>query len=229
VQGDEDVAALLEPVLAPGGEPARALDVREQRVDHRVADERDQLVGDALGPQVLVPVLRVRQEERGQVVGHAPVVLLRHRPVEAAQPRLEVADRDLELRRRERAGERRVHVARHDHEVWLEVDERLLEPFEGACGLEAVRARADAELQVRRRQRQLREEDVVDLGVVVLPRVDEALLDDAAALELGVDGRDLHVVGAGPDDVADELALHDFNQGRPDSGAWLLAATPESH
>ena len=69
-------------------------------------------------------------------------------------------------------------------------------------------AGADRELVVRLRQRQLLEEDVVDLAVVVLARVDEPLLDVAEPLERGVDRRDLHVVRPRADDVDHQLPHH---------------------
>ena len=61
---------------------------------------------------------------------------------------------------------------------------------------------------MRRRKRQLGEEDIVDLAVVVLARVNQALLDVPEPLKLGVDGRDLHVVRTRTDHVHNELAPH---------------------
>jgi hypothetical protein len=149
----------------------------------------------------------VREEERRDVVGEAAVVLLWHRPVEAPQARLEVADRDLQLHCRERGCERRVDVAGDEDEIGPEVEEHALEPVEGLRRLLAVVPGADAELDVRLGQRKLVEEDVVDEAVVVLPRVDESLVDAARALQRGVDGRDLHVVRTRADHVRDERPL----------------------
>ena len=53
VQGDEQVVAGLEPEPLRGSGGAEAVLERDQRVDHRVADEVHALVGDALGAQVL--------------------------------------------------------------------------------------------------------------------------------------------------------------------------------
>ena len=72
----------------------------------------------------------MREEDGAHVVGEAAVVLLRHRRVEAAEARLDVRDRNPELRRRERARERRVDVAGHDDERGLVLDEHRLDPDE---------------------------------------------------------------------------------------------------
>jgi hypothetical protein len=146
----------------------------------------------------------MREEERRDVVGEAAVVLLGHRPVEAPQPRLEVADRDLQLHRRERGRERRVDVARDEHDIGPKVEEHALEPVEGLRRLFAVVPGANRELDVRLGQRKLVEEDVVDEPVVVLTGVDEPLVDATRPLQRGVDGRDLHVVRARADHVRDQ-------------------------
>ena len=75
----------------------------------------------------------VQEEELGEVVGDDPVDLLGHRAVEAAQPRLDVADRDPELRGAERRRERRVDVAGDEHEVGPLVAQHGLEPLEHAA------------------------------------------------------------------------------------------------
>ena len=139
------------------------------------------------------------------MVRQPAVVLLRHAPVEAPEPRLEVADGDLELDRRQRRRKGRVDVARNDDEVGPPVEEDLLEARQRAGRLGAVHARAHGQLSVRPRQGKLVEEEVGDLAVVVLPGVDEPLLDDAAPLERGVHRRDLHVVRPSADHVDDKI------------------------
>ena len=119
MEGDEDVLTPAETELLPDGKLACGVDRPEERVDHRVADQRDSLVRDPLGREVLVRLRRVGEEQGGDVIGESPVVLLRHPPVEAPQPRLEVADRNVQLDRRERGRERRVDIARDDDEVGL--------------------------------------------------------------------------------------------------------------
>ena len=90
-----------------------------------------------------------------QVVGEQAVVLLRHRRVEAAQAGLEVRDRDVELDRGERAGERRVDVARDDDAGRAPLEQHLLDADERPRRLLAVRAGADAEEDVRLGQAEL--------------------------------------------------------------------------
>ena len=57
------------------------------------------------------------EQQVGDRVGHEPVDLLRHRPVEAAEAGLDVRHRDPQLHRRQRAGDGRVDVAEHDRRV----------------------------------------------------------------------------------------------------------------
>ena len=120
-----------------------------------------------------------------------------------------MADRDVELGRGECSGERAVDVAGHDHEVRPELHEEPLELDQCFAGLLAVGAGADRELVVRLRERQLLEEDVVDLAVVMLAGMDEPLLDVAEPLELRIDRRDLHVVRARAYHVDDQFPHDD--------------------
>ena len=87
VQGDEHVAARLDAEPGRRARAAEALLERDQRVDHRVADEVHALVGDPLGAQVLDRLVAVEEELVGELVGDDPVELLGHRAVEAAQAR----------------------------------------------------------------------------------------------------------------------------------------------
>jgi hypothetical protein len=138
------------------------------------------------------------------VVGEHPVVLLRHRRVVAAQPRLEVRYRDLELHRRERAGERRVDVAGDDDERRLALQQHLLDADESARGLLGVCAGADTEEDIGSRQTELVEKDRRHLGVVVLPGVYEHELEPGIErLQRAVDRRRLHEVRTGADHEAD--------------------------
>ncbi len=103
----------------PGGR-AECLDPaahRDQGVDHRVADVVDPLRRMALVEQVRPRLRRVNEQEIRDRVGDDPVELLRHRPVEAAQPRLDVPDGHLQLRRRDCRRQGRVHITRHQHHI----------------------------------------------------------------------------------------------------------------
>ena len=109
------------------------------------------------------------------------VDLLRHRAVERAHAGLDVRDGDAGLHRGERAGERRVGVAVDEQRVGSDVGDQRLERGEHARGLRGVRAAADAEQVLGRRQLELVEEDLRQLGVVVLAGVDGDLLVRARA------------------------------------------------
>ena len=204
VERDEAVVAGPQPQLLPGRRGAGGLDVREHRVDHRVPDEVRQREVDPLALEVVERALGVDEQDAADVVGDEPVVLLGHRPVVAPQAGLEMGDRDVELHRRERAGERRVDVAGDDDEVGLPVEQDPLDPDERPRRLLRVGARADAEEDVRLRQVELGEEDVRHVRVVVLAGVDEVELDLRGELaERAVHRRRLHEVRARADDEAD--------------------------
>jgi hypothetical protein len=136
------------------------------------------------------------------MVGDDAVDLFGHRPVAAAEPRLDVSDSYAAAPGRGGAREGRADVSGHDDEVGLELRECLLELRKGRL------SRACLQLHVRPRQRQLREEHVLQQGVVVLAGVDKALLDVPTLLECGVDGSDLHVVRPCAHDVDDERSCH---------------------
>ena len=202
VERDEPVLAGLHSELFPRLLGARRVDVREDGVDHRVADEVRQLEVDPLPREVVERALGMDEEDAAQVVGEQPVVLLGHPVVVAAQAGFEVGDRDVELDRGERAGERRVHVAGDDDHVRAPLEQHLLDADERLRGLLAVRAGADAEEHVGLGQAELAEEDVGHLRVVVLAGVDERDLD-SGLLERAMDGRRLHEVRARADHERD--------------------------
>src|SRR3954453_7016598 len=136
------------------------------------------------------------------MVGDDAVDLFRHSTVVAAQPGFDVADADAELACGDRAGEGRVDIAGDHDEVGRELGKGLFELLRSRL------RRPRVELDVRPWQRQLCEEHVAEECVVVLARVDEALLDAPTCVEGGVDRRDLDVVRARADDVDDELSRH---------------------
>ena len=84
------------------------------RVGHHVADDLAS-AGDAFRLELAGRALVRAEEKRGEAVDLDPVPLLRHREVEAPEPRLDVREPD--SRRRVCAGERRVRVAVHEHPV----------------------------------------------------------------------------------------------------------------
>ena len=111
--------------------------------------------------------------QRGDPSGQNAVGLLRHLPVVAAQPRLEVGDGNPQLVGRQRAAEHAVGVALDQHPVGADLGQRLGRPDDDGAELQRRRRRADLQVRERGRQTQLLEEDRVHLIRVVLSRVDD--------------------------------------------------------
>jgi hypothetical protein len=145
VQRDDEVRAAHQAASFRRTSRVDPLPHRDQRVDHRVADVVDRLCGAAFREQVVARLRRVDEQELRDLVGDDPVDLLRHCPVERAQSRLDVPDRELQLGGRQRRSKRRVHVAGDEHDVRLGLDQHRLEPLHHARRLLRVRPRADAQ------------------------------------------------------------------------------------
>ena len=172
MQGEKRVVR-GDPEALRGAAGTRRVGGAEQRVDHGVAHEFDAIVRDPLMEEVLPCVPARREEERRQVIAETPVDLLRHVEVVAAKAGLDVGDRVVLLRGDEGAGEGRVDVADDDHDRGVETAELRLERGHDPRGLLGVAAGAHAEMSVRLGQAQLGEENVRELGVVVLAGVHE--------------------------------------------------------
>ncbi len=106
------------------------------------------------------------------MVGQDPVHFLGHGPHVTAQAGLHVGDGDVELGRRQGAGQGGVRVAENDHRVGPLAQEHALHAREGAGGLVAVRAPVDPEVKARPGQPELRVVDLGHVAVVVLSGVD---------------------------------------------------------
>ena len=175
VDREQEVSARLEPQLF---ERARALarDWREpqRRVGHHVADDLGP-AGNALDGELLARALVRREEQLGQSVGLDPVALLRHREVAAAQPGLDVCQRHACVHGRKRPGQGRVGVAVDEHPVGPFLRERLRDRLPHRLGVGG----AQIEGVARFLQPQLLEEDLRELGVVVLPGMEHDLVDTA--------------------------------------------------
>jgi hypothetical protein len=184
---------------------------REQleRIDHDVADTLDFRRGNALACQVLVPVRRGRPQEIADGVRRQTVDLLGHAAVAAAQPRLEVSDRNQQLRAHECARQSRVHVADDDDPIGPRCEARLFVLDHHAARLLGVAAAAYAQMHLGLRHAQIREERVGHVGVVVLARVHDARSAPRFRLQRVVEGRDLHEVRArGGDEIDSERSAH---------------------
>ena len=103
---------------------------------------------DALAVKVRRSPLRVREEDLTQVIGQPPVCLFRHRLVEASKARLDVRDRDMELRCGQGGRKRGVDVAGDDNERRKVLKQDLLDPDERLRRLLSVRPGADTKEDV---------------------------------------------------------------------------------
>ena len=174
MQRHEPIPLLLEAEASAHLLGSRGGKLREQRVDHHVADETNPRLGYPLVPEVREPTRLGHEQEVRDRIRHDPVDLLRHRPVEAPETGLNVGHRHAELDRRECAGERAVHVAEDDRGGGAALDDPVLVPLQDSRGLCAVRPRSHFEVHVGCGDAQLAEEHVGQGLVVVLAGVDDA-------------------------------------------------------
>lgn len=119
MQGDQDQAAVVGRQALDIHARLARVDDRVQRVDHRVAGDRDGLARDALGDQRGAGPLRRRAMQRGDAAQQAAVHFLGERVqrVVAAQAGLDVDHRHLLVERRQRGNEGRRCVALHHQHV----------------------------------------------------------------------------------------------------------------
>ena len=173
MEGQDHVRLTVEPELARDRRSFPARPGGLQGVDHDVADEVDFLGRDALPEEVRSAALLRDEQEVRDGVRQEPVDLLGHTPVEGTEPGLDVGDGDVKLHRREGGGQRGVHVAHDQHEVGQRGVQDRLEAAHDLGGLDRVRARADAEVEVGGPDIQVLEEPLRHRPVVVLAGVDE--------------------------------------------------------
>ena len=172
-----DVAAPFEPKIVQhlrmlSGDRNEA----DVHVSHDVANNLD-AAGDALGRERLTRALVRREQERRGPVDLDPVVLLRHRQVAAPQAGLDVRERGTGRVRGPGARERRVRVAVDEHPVRPLRLDRFLDRRTHRLGIR----RLQPEPVVRLCEVELVEEDLRQLRVVVLPGVQDDLVDSGLA------------------------------------------------
>ena len=202
VQRHEDVLAFLDAEALGDVPRAGRLSTLQCDVVHHVADEV-YAVGDALVGEVVDRRLRRAEQERGYVVRDDAVDLLGHRSIEGPKAGLDVSEGPPHLRRDERAGEGRVRVSVHKHEIRLLLLEDVFEPPHHLRGLSRLSRAPDAEVVIGPRHVEDFEEHVGHVLVVVLAGVNQNLLmvlADLSAHRRGFDelracaddARDLH-------------------------------------
>src|SRR6266849_7488818 len=97
VEREEAIAARLDTQRLEDGGLASPLPIAEQRVDHHIADKMDSPGSNSFPSQVLIGCWLGREKKIGDRIGEHPVDLLRHGPIEAAQPRLDVSEAEAHL------------------------------------------------------------------------------------------------------------------------------------
>ncbi|GAA5608349.1 hypothetical protein Sgri01_06713 [Streptomyces griseus] len=200
VHGRQHVAVRFQTEAA---EQSRAFPPRREVVADRLHDgvsgHRDPLVADAFGQQQR-PVLRGRRaQDVGQPVDDHPVVLLGHRTVVAAQPRLDVDQRDRPGVGHEGAGEGRVGVALDDDRERRLGGESLVERGQSRRDLHGSGLPAHTGQILRFGETQLVEEGAGQRVVVVLSGVHDPGGGAEQADELG----ELDQLGTGTEDDGD--------------------------
>jgi hypothetical protein len=149
------------------------LAIRQQGIDHHVADKTHAFLGDPFARQVGLGAALGGIQAVGDLVGEDAVDLLRHRPVVAAQAGFDMHHRHFLLGADQRTGQRRIHVADDQHAGRpLCIDYRLETPHHFR-GLHRVRCRTHLEIDVRMRQTQVHEQAIVHVPVVVLTSMHE--------------------------------------------------------
>ena len=157
--------------------------------------------GDALLEEDVAGVLAGGEEKVGELVGLDPVVLLGHVLAVAAQAGLDVEQRHPGGDGGAGAGDRGAGVAADQHRVGLLGLDHAGDPLLGDRDALLERQRADAEVELGQRQAQVGDLQVGHPRVVVLPGVDQDLLDAARVGER--ERRCLHDLRAGADDGDD--------------------------
>ncbi len=149
---------------------------REAGVGHHVADDRDR-ARYAFGLEDAARALVRAEQQVGDRVHLDARVLLRHRHVAGAHPRLDVGERHAGSPCCTRARERRVRIAEDDGRVRALPPERVQYPGLHRGDVARVRLEPVGGLG----QPELLEEHVRQLAVVVLSRVEDDLLDAGLA------------------------------------------------
>ena len=144
--------ALGDAEARPDRSRVEAVEMRQQGVDHGVADQVHPLGRDALVRQVVDGLRAGHEQQVRQDVRHPSVDLLGHRHIEAPQAGLHVGYRDEQLGAHEGRGKGRVDIPVHDDHGRPVGHELVLQCREQCAGLVALAARPDTQADIGRRQ-----------------------------------------------------------------------------
>ena len=177
VGGDEEVSLRLQPKFFEDVGPLlRDLPVLEDRVDDGVASHADLALLDPLVLEVTPCGLRGGEEIVGDVVRDHPVDLLGHRPVEAPEAGLDVANPDVELCGSESPGHDSIGVALDEDDIRLLLDENLLDAGQDLSGLLGMSSGPDVEVVLRLRKFEILEERPIHLVGIMLSGVENEIV-----------------------------------------------------
>jgi len=158
MQGNHPVAALQIDSCPPLPQPGKGLarwdrprKVGVQGVDHHIAGEVDPGGIDALARQVFQRTPLGGEQQVGELIGQYPVDLLRHVPVEAAQPRLHVDHRHPLFRRHQSTGDGGVDVSHHQHGMGPATLQLRLEALHDLCRLHRMAGGTHLQVHIRLR------------------------------------------------------------------------------
>ncbi len=207
MHGDQNEASFLQ------AEPRRNIQVpgagqlAVESIDHQVADEMNLLLADALAKQVLLPTVLGNEQNIGKRIGHDPIDLLWHSPIERPQAGLQMGDRDVKLGGRKAARQRGVDISGHDNPRRATGNQMVLISLHDPGRLPGMGIGPNLQQDVGGADSELLEEDIGHARVVVLTGMDQA---DAAAgwgLQRAEQGCDLHEIRPGADNAVD-LSRH---------------------
>jgi hypothetical protein len=136
---------------------------------------------------------------RGEVprryrVGYDPIDLFGHPPVETPQACLNVCDWNTKFDGDERRSHGGVHIAHDKDHIWARCDDHGFESPHDLRGLRCMGPGADLERVVWLPYSQISEEDVREVGIVVLAGMHERGSDVLPTLALAQERGDLHEV-----------------------------------
>ena len=159
------------------------LDLRQilmQHLRHWTANNECAILRDARGVQIAPCVLGVAEVYVGGHIHNAAVRLLRQALVKAAVPGLHVEDRNVQPFGGD-DGQAGVGIPQHQHGVRLDLLHESVALGNDRADRLAEVCTGGIQVIVRRAKPQIFKEHLIQLVVVILPRVDENLLEIAVA------------------------------------------------
>src|SRR5580693_10782684 len=166
-----------------------------ERIDHHVAYEVDGFAGAAFLLEILDGVFLGDEEIVGQGIGQDAIDFFGHTAVEAAEAGFDVGNGNAELYGGKRNSDRGIDVANDKNEIGLMLEQDGLDALEDFGGLHGVGTGADFQIDARRWDAHLAEENVGEGGVVMLTSVHEDGLNLRMALHLAHERRDFGEIG----------------------------------